>query len=161
MTDKVFVNIDLNQLNQFQHLPKMGMRLGDCVAETSFGGQAEQFTIIQNGCPTSLGLTEMVVATDSEVEFKFNNFIDRRGHRGSTRVKITCQISKFLFNTAVENRSKSIIYISGMCGSSCPAIRACALPSRRRRGIPEIESELELLENDLFEESEILSSSGE
>ena len=49
-----------------------------------------------------------------------------------------------------------------MCGSSCPAIRACALPSpRRRRGIPEIESELELLENDLFEESEILSSSGE
>ena len=43
-----------------------------------------------------------------------------------------------------------------MCGSSCPAIRSCA--SRRRRGIPEIESELELLENDLFEESEILSS---
>jgi len=33
MTDKVFVNIDLNQLNQFQHLPKMGMRLGDCVAK--------------------------------------------------------------------------------------------------------------------------------
>ena len=54
-----------------------------------------------------------------------------------------------------------MIFISGMCGSSCPAIRACALPSRRRRGIPEIESELELLENDLFEESEILSSSGE
>ena len=103
MTDKVFVNIDLNQLNQFQHLPKMGMRLGDCVAETSFGGQAEQFTIIQNGCPTSLGLTEMVLATDSEVEFKFNNFIDRRGHRGSTRVKITCQISKFIFNTAVKD----------------------------------------------------------
>ena len=100
MTDKVFVNIDLNQLNQFQHLPKMGMRLGDCIAETGVGDQAERFTIIQNGCPTSLGLTEMVLATDSEVEFKFNNFIDRRGsHRGSTLVKITCQISKFLIFT--------------------------------------------------------------
>ena len=104
MTDKVFVNIDLNQLNQFQHLPKMGMRLGDCVAETGFGGSTqERFTIIQNGCPTSLGLTEMVLATDSEVEFKFNNFIDRRGaNRRSTQVKITCQISKFLFDTAGE-----------------------------------------------------------
>jgi len=45
-----------------------------------------------------------------------------------------------------------------MCGLSCPAIRSCGVPSRRRRGIPEIETELELLENDLFEESEILSS---
>ena len=99
MTDQVFVNIDLNQLNQFQHLPKMGMRLGDCVAETGFGDQAQRFTIIKNGCPTSLGLTEMVVATDSEVEFKFNNFIDRRlPTRRSTLVKITCQISKFLFD---------------------------------------------------------------
>ena len=104
MTDKVFVNIDLNQLNQFQHLPKMGMRLGDCVAETGFGpNQIERFTIIQNGCPTPLGLTEMVLATDSEVEFKFNNFIDRRGaNRRSTMVKITCQISKFLFETVTE-----------------------------------------------------------
>jgi len=49
MTDQVFVNIDLNQLNQFQHLPKMGMRLGDCVAETGFGDQAQRFTIIKNG----------------------------------------------------------------------------------------------------------------
>ena len=45
-----------------------------------------------------------------------------------------------------------------MCGSTCGAMPVCS--SRRRRGIPEIDSELELLESDLFEESEILSSSG-
>ena len=102
MTDQVYVNIDLNQLNQFQHLPQMSMRLGDCTAETGLGDQTEKFTIIQNGCPTSIGLTKMMYQTDREIEFKFNNFIDRRGVRGSTRVKISCQIRTFHFNT-VEN----------------------------------------------------------
>ena len=97
MTDQVYVNIDLNQLNQFQHLPTMGMRLGDCTAETGFGNNAEKFTIIRNGCPTSIGLTKIEYQTDREIEFKFNNFIDRRGLRHSTQVKISCQIRKFNF----------------------------------------------------------------
>ena len=46
-----------------------------------------------------------------------------------------------------------------MCGQSCGAQPVCS--SRRRRGIPEIDSELELLESDLFEDSEIFSLSGE
>ena len=45
-----------------------------------------------------------------------------------------------------------------MCGQSCGAQPVCS--SRRRRGIPEIDSELELLESGLFEDSEILSISG-
>ena len=45
-----------------------------------------------------------------------------------------------------------------MCGQSCGAQPVCS--SRRRRGIPEIDSELELLESGLFEDSESLSVSG-
>ena len=160
MTDQVFVNIDLNQLNQFQHLPTMGMRLGDCTAETGFGDQTEKFTIIRNGCPTSIGLTNIEYRTDREIEFKFNNFVDRRGIRGSTQVKISCEIRKFHFGTRIKNSKIFFInsYILDMCGQSCGAQPVCS--SRRRRGIPEIDSELELLESGLFEDSEILSVSG-
>ena len=48
--------------------------------------------------------------------------------------------------------------IEGLCGQSCGAQPVCF--SRRRRGIPEIDSEEELLESGLFEDSEILSKYG-
>ena len=46
----------------------------------------------------------------------------------------------------------------GLCGQSCGAQPVCF--SRRKRAIPEIDSEAELLESDLFEDSEILSKYG-
>jgi len=50
-----------------------------------------------------------------------------------------------------------------MCGTNCapaPAVNQDGVCiSRRRRGIPEIDSELELLESDLFEDSEMLNLS--
>ena len=159
MTDMIYVNINLDQLQFAANLPVMAIRLGDCFATTGSGTEAETFQIISNGCPTTIGLTEIVWRQDREIEFSFQNFIDRRGHRGSTQVNIRCEISKLSFSLRDFPINYLCTYFLGMCHQTCGAAPVCnSNGKRRRRGIPD--SEIELLESDLFEEDDTLSLPG-
>ena len=101
MTDHVYVNIDLSQLN---HTLTMGMRLLECTVQPveikSGAKEAHNFmSIIRKGCSTNTDLTKIEYRTDREIEFQFVN-IAANQQPNPFDFKFICHIREFYFGNA-------------------------------------------------------------
>ena len=98
------MNINLKQDLGLDHIYKnMNLRLESCTV-TSYAdndySNPVTMTIIDNQCPTSLGLADIVYSTDSEIEFVYQNYQDKRHHQSLVTMK--CEVCKYNITVNLE-----------------------------------------------------------